>query len=245
MSAWVNSCRVSAAKVALMSCLILAQTGCLTRSTLERAKPHDCKYSRITEVTNAAISPEDLFVRIRVADPSGTKEEDRVLSIPLNSSAWLRDKRGKPVRVDSSIESDELQVHRVAGWFLHPGDAIPSDAEVMPVASIETDNLGELHRKAAEVSRNVQVLSVKLRYPKHEPGESDVPQLTRRDPLIAILSRTGPEGWQTALIISDVCESCEQEKKWYLMTPLAVAGDIVTFPLQVVVFGAILAFVRE
>jgi hypothetical protein len=46
------------------------------------------------------------------------------------------------------------------------------------------------------------------------------------------MSRPDPKGWRTALIIADVHEGCEQDRGWYAFTPLAVVGDAVTLPLQ-------------
>jgi hypothetical protein len=221
----------------LLAFVLLLQLGCLTTRTLERAKPHNCEYASITEVTRAGISSSALFIEFQAKRMIQGERAPRVLRIPLNDSAWLHDKRGKPVIASKSL-LDETQVHDVAEWFLLPATAFPSEAEELPILKIETDNLQSLPSHAAAVSGNVQVLSVNYTFVPNAVGssssENSVARNSLTEPVIAILSKPDASGWRTALVIARVCEGCEQSGAWYAMTPLAVLGDVVTFPFQAI-----------
>jgi hypothetical protein len=225
-----------------ISALVL-QSGCLTEATLKRAGPYNCSYTRITHVTSAALSSKALFITFQVSPSGGERQQAHVLSIPLDDSSWLHDKRGKPVAVDKEFLWEDTQVHHVANWFLLPENSVPADARELRVSIVQTDKLERLPEKVSEVSGNVQVLSVKYEYPvgNADPDSEGIsqPRTTRTDPLIAIMSRTQSKGWQTALIIADVCEGCEQDKGWYLLTPIAAVGDVVTLPLKILAYGVI------
>ena len=222
---------------AILFFLSFVQMGCITSRTIERAKPHNCQYARITRVTKAAVTSTDLFVEFQVRPMGGEIDEPRVLRIPLDTSDWLHDKRGKPV-VLSEGRVDETQVHHVSDWFLLPQSAIPAEAAEVPVSRVQIEDLRKLPEKAARVDGNVQVLSVDrgigIDQTALDTGETSSTFSTMSDPLIAILSRPDSKAWKTALIIANVCAGCEQNRGWYVLTPLAVAGDAVTFPFQAI-----------
>src|SRR5262245_21074412 len=77
--------------------VLLLQVGCITARTLERGKPHGSDYASITRVTKASVTSTELFIEFQARPLSGRTDEPRVLRIPFNTSAWLHDKRGKPV----------------------------------------------------------------------------------------------------------------------------------------------------
>ncbi len=180
----------------------------------------------MTEIRRAALSPAALFIEFRTVSQDRTVIRDRVLRIPLDDSSWPHDSRGMPVHLPGAVPSD-TEVRDIAGWFLPPGDAIPSEAEGVPVFRAETDDLGMLPGEARAVKESVQVFSVRY--------DVEGTKAAWADPLIAILSRRDPKGGRTSLIVAAVRERCEQEGQWLALRPLTVAGDTAHLPVTIVV----------
>lgn len=227
-------CRIARCLLTIPLVALLFHTGCFTARVLARAKPYNCLRATITEVTRAALTSTDLFLEFQARPPGAGGGESRVLRVPLNSSAWLDDKRGKPV-FPSEQRVDQTQVHEVSEWFLLPKSAMPVEGRDLAITAVEIEDLRRLPEMAADVPDNVQVLWVEegfvFNYADRNTGEMSAHFHRRGDPFIAILSRPGSGKWQTALIIANVNQGCEQNRSWYALVPLAVVADAATLPL--------------
>ena len=228
--------RTAAARIAALAALAgcaMASSGCMTAAVARKAK-RQIEPTEIVQVLEAAVADEAIYVRLALPAEEGSRIRERTLRLPLTSEELAP---GKP----GSSSSDGVAARLIPASLLLTAPA-PDDASAVPIRRLSFDELQQSLETGAEglellvvtlTSDEASRLAVTTWEGERLPvGVYDAVDTAARGFLA--IGGTGADGEISPLI--DLYDGVRHQRGWYLLLPLTVPLDIVTSPVQAIVF---------
>ena len=208
----------------------IATCSCMTFSVTNLANRPHYTLAPIARIAGAARTPDSLFVMFDVAATDRSAASSYTLEFPINLPELAVINPKAP-----DLDVDGLELHHLAAANLRSEAQAPQDAHEIPVLPITVWNMKQVPILAREIGPGLHVFSVTYTpavAPTWHPRPSSGRALPS-GPILAVV-HVSPEGQSEPVLIGDVHQKTHTHGAWILLTPLAVAGDVVTFPLQLI-----------
>lgn len=208
----------------------IATSSCMTFSVTELANRPHYTLASIARISGASRTVDSLFVVFDVAATDRSAASSYTLEVPLNMPDLAAMNPNAP-----DLDVDGLELHHVAAANLRIEAQAAPDSQAIPVWPITVWNMKQVPILAHEMGPGLYVFSVTYT-PAVAPQSHPKPSSGRALPAGPILAvvQVSPDGKPDPLLIADVHQKTHTHGAWILLTPLAVAGDVVTFPLQLI-----------
>jgi len=213
--------------------LSLSQIGCLlTRELVSVATSPHPSFNRIPTVGAAALYNDELFFRLDRQIGDGQSAQLSALIVKVR----LKDVDALPAPTILQDFPDWPDFPRLP-IHLGKSDAMPIDAKPVQVTRLTVRRLEELEALYKTPPYDVQVFIVTL---DESEGRRDSLAADQRHggPLIVIMT-PGAKSDSRVAMTRNFEQLPRLRRAWLLATPLSVAGDLVTFPLQFILLLAV------
>jgi hypothetical protein len=210
--------------------LAMPTMACFTFSVTKLANRPHYSLAPIVRIAGASRTVDSLFVTLEVESSGESGPSAYTLEIPLNMPELaVQNEQAPPVMVDG------LGLHHVTTANLSVGGQVPAGTQAIPIQTVTVANLAEVTDLARQHGSGLYVFSVTYSPTpsnRHQPKPSSGRALPY-GPILTVV-QMAPKGEPEHVLVADVHEKTHTHGAWILLTPLAVAGDIVTFPLQLI-----------
>jgi hypothetical protein len=208
----------------------IANSSCLTFSVTDLANRPHYTLAPIAKVAGAARNSHSLFVTFDVAATDRSAASSYTLEFPIDMPNLVGTNQEAP-----DLDVDGLELHHIAAANLRSDAQAPPDSHEIPILPVTVWNMQQVPILAREIGPGLHVFSVTYT-PAVAPTSHPRPSSGRALPAGSILAvvQVSPQGQSEPVLIADVHQKTHTHGAWILLTPLAVAGDVVTFPLQVI-----------
>ena len=204
-------------------------SACFTFSVTDLANRPHYNLAPILRISGASRTVDTVYILLEVQPSNEGPPTSYTLDIPLNLPELAMQDLAPPA------EAEKLPLHHVTTSSLRPGGQLPMDTQPLQVQAVQVVSLTEVTDLARSQGPGLHVFSVTYSPPpsKREQPKSSTGRALPSGPILAVVQMT-PNGEPEPVLVADVHEKTHHHGAWILMTPLAVAGDIVTFPLQLI-----------
>ena len=205
----------------------IATSGCLTFSVTHLANRPHYTLAPIARISGASRTDDNLYVVFDVAATDRSAASSYTLEVPLNLPLM------NPEAPD--LDVDGLELHHMAAASLLAEPLASQESRAVPVEPITVWNMQQVPILAHEMGPGLHVFSVTYTpavAPHSHPRQSSGRALPA-GPVLAVV-RVSPQGTPDPMLIADVHQKTHTHGAWILLTPFAVAGDVVTFPFQLI-----------
>ena len=214
------------ARITLAVCLGFSSLGCMTAMTVMHAKDPRPRTGDYRSISEAALLGDVLYVKLGGSYPSVVQDAP-IATVGLDD---LR--RHAPLR---KLEVDEYDGYPRLPIRLTGLKTFPDAATRILVTGLLVDDFHDLKTQVEARATKAQLFLVDFKGPgpkfaSHRPGHS---RLGDANTMIALVLPRDPESPAMTLTY-DFVEVPTARRALWLLTPLTLAGDIVTAPLQII-----------
>jgi hypothetical protein len=211
--------------------LALLQAGCLTIGVATKATDPHPSFSLLSTVSAAAIHNGELFLRLEALQGKlGNTHKASIIGIVELSELKRAD------TVPSDVKSCHVGALRKVPIRLQGDGIMPPDVKPVPVREVLVDDQAELEQLVFESSEQYAVLLVNGKpagplanlYNRCRLGQGD-----SGGSYVAVVFPSD-EDRPVVSLMQDFSERPRTRWAWWLITPLSVAGDIITSPVQLI-----------
>lgn len=208
----------------------IASSSCMTFSVTDLANRPHYTLAPIVRISGAARTLYSLFVSFDVAATDRSDASSYTLEFPLNLPEVAAMNPEAP-----DLDVDGLELHHVPAANLRSEALPPPDSREIPILPITVWNMKQVPILAREIGPGLHVFSVTYAptiAPKSQPKQSSGRALPSGSILAVV--EVSPQGKPEPVLVADVHQKTHTHGAWILLTPLSVAGDVVTFPFQLI-----------
>jgi hypothetical protein len=207
----------------------------MTRGVINKAYDRYPPYVDIKKVNSAATLDETLFLNLQVQSQDRPVSRTVVLKVPFEDIDTYR--HGPPA---VPLDLDGLSLQRPSLGYFEPTTTFPRGVKPLNVEYVDPGGRQALDDHIYNLPIGIHVLIVLDLYTKADRKDKPEPEPDGTIPSKARLTLVWriPDGAPRVNPLWPYSESPQKNRAWLFMTPLAVVGDIVTFPVQLlIVFG--------
>ncbi len=199
----------------------LATTGCLTAGIIWEAREPSRHHRTITGVTGATVDGDHVTIGLEVHRDKLTKPEHLSVEIPLRKFDW------KPENiVQGAPEVPGIVFARPPKRGVRKSSSAPSKGTTLEVEPVDLTRLQDLAAVRDGLAPGIHVLTLQYTAKPGTPAVS-IPAF--------LDTREGHEPY--GVVLSDLPDARTHRKFLLLLLPLSVPADVLTLPLQLLVFA--------
>jgi len=216
----------------VLSALLIAAQGaaCFTGGVVRLSGAEHVHLQSIASVAKASLRAESLFVTLDLQSAHRSSISTYLLEIPLTFPMALPDESAPhPFSANGNL------LQHAGKGLLRPISDLPADASEIPVIPVTLEDLGGLEAIANGRGPGVHVFSITYTPDPlvRRKQELSSGQQLPAGPFLGVV-KVASSGSTESLLVGDVHKKTTKHKAWLLLTPLTVAGDLVTFPIQLI-----------
>jgi hypothetical protein len=211
--------------------------GCLTSGVIYESGKGDSALGWVTAIQTAQLSGDELFLTINARRPSDSPPvwQTLIVRTRLSEIESIGPTDLAPANPPIHKSPSRLKVR------VKTARSIPDDARPVPVIPITLSDVSELPEFVNQLPNEVHVLLVSIRtYDQLERNPQSLGMIhPHSHSTLLSLVRPSDKGELEIGLTKGFKDKSKKRRAWLLLTPLTVAADVVTFPLQLLAILAI------
>lgn len=204
--------------------ILLFTTGCLTSSLIYWTDEDHPGFKRIAGIEKALLDSENLFLVLAKESADQSAELPVVLRIRLRDLSFQE--------VTDPACTARRHAYQEVRIKVRPLEEMPVDARPIPIRDATVSHGEELKHLVATLPDEPQLIVLK---DMHGVGFTSLHNFD--DPTLLLVLPSA--GVREVALMTDYKENRWKRRPWLLLTPVTLAGDVITFPLQLMAHLAI------